>query len=259
MTKEPEVPGRAPAPPVAVGTTQACVRFDDLTLSRRGLLLLSNLEAVVGRGETLAVMGRSGAGKTTLLRTIAGLTHADSGRVERPPGRVPVVFQEPRLLPWRTARQNVELVLPKSKRHLAREWLTRVGLADAMEAYPAMLSGGMRQRVSIARALACEAPLLLVDEPFSNLDVVTARHLRQELTRQVAATGTTTIWVTHDPAEAAQVARRTLIIDGPPTGRWRFVEHPSHVSEERLAALLASSLTALHEAAGSEEEKWITN
>lgn len=188
-------------------------------------------------------MGRSGAGKTTLLRTISGLASPTAGTVARPADRVPVVFQEPRLLPWRTAKQNVELVLGKSKRHRAEEWLVRVGLADAMHTYPQALSGGMRQRVSIARALACEEPLLLVDEPFAHLDVVTADQLRTELTQQIRATGCTTVWVTHDPAEAAQVAQRTLIMAGPPQGAWKLFDHPEGASVEWLTQALARELT----------------
>lgn len=218
--------------------------FRRLSLVRRGLLLLHELDAIVPRGQVLAVMGRSGAGKTTLLRTVAGLVGPTSGGLERPSGRVPVVFQEPRLLPWRTARENVELVLAKADRGRAAEWLARVGLADATEAYPLTLSGGMRQRVSIARALACQEPLLLVDEPFSHLDVVTARQLRAALLRQLRATdgATTTVWVTHDPAEAAEVAERTLVMAGPPTGAWRFVDHSQHADEASLAAYLAEEL-----------------
>jgi len=228
------------APPTALPTSS--LRLQRLTLVRRGLLLLDGLDLNLEPGQTLAVMGRSGAGKTTLLRTIAGLAPANGGSVARPSGRVPTVFQEPRLLPWRTAMQNVQLVLAKQHQARAAEWLGRVGLADAMHAYPLTLSGGMRQRVSIARALACEEPLLLVDEPFSHLDVVTARQLRQELTRQVATTGCATVWVTHDPAEAAEVAGRTLVMAGPPHGAWKLIEHQRGVSPELLARHLAEEL-----------------
>lgn len=221
------------------------VHFGGLTLERRGLLLLKELSATVAAGETLAVIGRSGAGKTTLLRTIAGLAPTNGGTVDRAEGRVPIVFQEPRLLPWRTALENVELVLGDHERDKALDWLTRVGLGDAVNAYPLTLSGGMRQRVAIARALACQAPLLLVDEPFSNLDVVTATRLRAELTRQIEETGTTAVWVTHDPHEAAQVAHRTLLMHGPPHGTWRFIPHEDRSDTAGLAADLAGAL-ALH-------------
>lgn len=195
--------------------------LDALRLERRGLLLLDAATVVVQPGETIAVMGPSGAGKTTLLRTIAGHAPPAAGRVIRPPGPVAVVFQEPRLLPWRTALANVEVVLPAERRHLAREWLDRVGLADAVHLFPAALSGGMRQRVSIARALAFDSDVVRVDEPFSNLDAGTAERLRDLLTEQLRTLGRVVVWVTHDAGEAEVVARRTLVMDGPPFGAWR--------------------------------------
>lgn len=217
------------------------LRLRGLGLLRGGRVLLDGLETAVPAGRTLAVMGRSGVGKTTLLRAVAGLAPPASGTVERPGGRVPIVFQEPRLLPWRTALQNIELVLDRGERGKGREWLERVGLTDAADAFPLTLSGGMRQRVAIARALACESPILLVDEPFSHLDVVTATQLRAELVHQLATTGSTAVWVTHDPAEAAAVATRTLVMSGPPDGSWRILEHDSttHPTTERLAEAMS--------------------
>lgn len=218
------------------------LQFESLHLARRGNVLLANLTATVPSGSTLAVMGRSGTGKTTLVRTIAGLAESQAGRVDRPAGRVPVVFQEPRLLPWRTVRQNVELVLPSGERDRAVEWLVRVGLGDVIDAYPAALSGGMRQRVSIARALACESPIVLVDEPFSHLDIVTADQLRADLSRHLDDTGRTCVWVTHDPAEAAAVAKRTLVMAGPPHGNWHIVDHLQFPTPELTTAGLAAAL-----------------
>lgn len=222
--------------------TEGGLGFEALSVSQRNLLLLADLTMTVPAGSTMAIMGRSGVGKTSLLRVIAGLAEPMSGRVLRPAGRVPIVFQEPRLLPWRTTRQNVELVLPKAERRNAIEWLGRVGLADAVDKYPLTLSGGMRQRVSIARALACESPLVLVDEPFSHLDVVTADQLRTELKRHLAETGRTCIWVTHDPAEAATVAQTTLVMNGPPEGGWQLVPHARYANPEQLIVALATTL-----------------
>ena len=218
------------------------LRFESLSVSQRDAVLLAGLTMTVSAGSTLAIMGRSGVGKTSLLRVIAGLAKPAAGQVHRPAGRIPIVFQEPRLLPWRTTRQNVELVLPKPERHKALEWLDRVGLADAVDNYPLTLSGGMRQRVSIARALACESPLILVDEPFSHLDVLTANQLRAELKRHLIETGRTCVWVTHDPAEAAAVARSTLVMAGPPLGGWQLVPHDRYVTSEQLIVALASAL-----------------
>lgn len=210
------------------------VEFRSLELARRGLRLLSPLNLTIRPGETLAIMGPSGAGKTTLVRTAAGLVRPSGGSVIRSPGRVAMVFQDPRLLPWRTALANVELVLDSSEQHLARMWLERVGLGDALDVYPSALSGGMRQRVAIARALAYHAPLVVVDEPFSHLDTVTAVNLRDELSRQLAATGSTVLWVTHDADEAAAVAPRTLVMNGPPDGDWSIVDHRSLTSLDHL-------------------------
>ncbi len=203
-----------------MGVTGHPTRISELALTRRGRTLVRDLSVEVQPGETLAVVGPSGAGKTTLLRVVAGLTPADTGRVHRPPGGVAMVFQDPRLLPWRTARQNVELVLGVDARARAEHWLDRVGLSDALDLYPAALSGGMRQRVAIARALAYEAPLVLVDEPFAHLAPATAQGLRTDLVGHLAELGTTTFWVTHDPVEAGQVATRVLELTGPPEGRW---------------------------------------
>lgn len=196
--------------------------FESLSLEMRSQTLLRDLSTTVAPGETLAVMGRSGAGKTTLLRTIAGTVVPASGAIRRPAGGVAMVFQDPRLMPWRTAVDNVAIVLPRDARGLALDWLDRVGLGDAADVYPAALSGGMRQRVAIARALAAAAPVVLVDEPFSHLDAVTAEQLRHELTAHLQAGRHSVVWVTHDPAEAAAVGDRTLTMHGPPDGTWQL-------------------------------------
>lgn len=123
-------------------------------------------------GEHIALMGPSGCGKTTLLRIALGLQDPESGTARRTSERAAAVFQEPRLLPWRTAAENVNLVLSDRDETLpeAREWLKRLELSDAGELYPAELSGGMQQRVSIARALAASPSLLVLDEPFKAMD-----------------------------------------------------------------------------------------
>lgn len=218
------------------------LHFESVSVRQRDMLLLSHLTLTVPTGTTMAVMGRSGVGKTSLLRVISGLAKPAAGKIDRPTGRVPVVFQEPRLLPWRTTRQNVELVLPVEERYKALDWLERVGLGDAVEKYPLTLSGGMRQRASIARALACNSPLILVDEPFSHLDIVTANQLRGDLKRHLAETGRTCIWVTHDPAEAAIVAEQTLVMAGPPEGDWRFIRHSEFPDSAQLVAALATAI-----------------
>ena len=205
---------------------------EGMTLRRRGRNLLNDLWLNVQPGELVAVMGPSGAGKTTLLRTVAGLAAPDTGCVKRPGDRVAVVFQDPRLLPWRTALENVELVCDPGGKHRAREWLGRVGLAGEVDLFPAALSGGMRQRVAVARALAHNAPVVLVDEPFANLDGPTAAALRDELASHLRGERRAVLWVTHHKDEADAVAERTLAMAGPPSGDWRIDTPPNRSRRE---------------------------
>lgn len=153
-------------------------------------------------GEHIALMGPSGCGKTTLLRIALGLQDPESGTARRTSERAAAVFQEPRLLPWRTAAENVNLVLSDRDETLpeAREWLKRLELSDAGELYPAELSGGMQQRVSIARALAASPSLLVLDEPFKAMDSA----LRERVIRLTAETAKAAaiLLATHSEDEA---------------------------------------------------------
>lgn len=198
------------------------LRLEHVTMIRRGLTLVEDLSVTVAPGQTLAVTGASGAGKTTLLRAISGLSDTDAGSIARPEGRLSQVFQEPRLMPWYSAHRNISLVVGGPTPDLtAVQWLERVGLASAGHLPPARLSGGMRQRVSIARALSTDPSLLLVDEPFSALDRPLAKALRADLIELLADQDVVTVWVTHDPDEAEEVSHLHLHLDGPP-GTWRL-------------------------------------
>ncbi|MBR6208277.1 MAG: ABC transporter ATP-binding protein [Oscillospiraceae bacterium] len=176
--------------------------LSDLTLGYGEETVIQGLSMGIPEGGHLALMGPSGCGKTTLLRCLAGLLAPRGGTVTGRPEKVAFAFQEPRLLPWRTAAENVNLVLGDKRATLPRaeEWLERVGLGDASDKYPAALSGGMCQRVNIARALAAEGELLLLDEPFHGLDRERAEDIAALLCRH--ARGRTLVLSTHRREEA---------------------------------------------------------
>jgi NitT/TauT family transport system ATP-binding protein len=172
----------------------------------------------IDAGEFLAILGPSGCGKSTLLRLIAGLDQPTTGVVTAPP--LPgVVFQDAHLLPWRTVMANVMLpleILRRADHELAMQELARVGLADFAHKYPAQLSGGMRMRVSLARAMVTRPRLLLLDEPFAALDEITRHALDEDLRRLWAETRTTVIFVTHSLVEATFLARRAIVMSKRP-------------------------------------------
>ncbi len=180
------------------------------------LQVLREISFQVAQGEIVSIVGPSGVGKTTILRLIAGLIQPDEGRVEVVDAVQGYVFQEPRLLPWRTALDNVAAPLraqgcsKRQARSLAADWLARVELAGFEHYHPAELSGGMAQRVSIARAFAVQPRILLMDEPFSNMDVELKASLLVLLQRLIRQLGTTVVYVTHELLEALQLADRLL-------------------------------------------------
>jgi NitT/TauT family transport system ATP-binding protein len=184
---------------------------------------LDGLSLDVAPGEFVCLVGASGCGKTTLLNIVAGLDHATAGSVDVGGSKVALMFQEGALFPWLTARGNVELALKlsghdnrKARTARARELLDLVQLADASERRPHELSGGMRQRVSLARALAQDAPILLMDEPFGALDAMTRDVLHDELERVWRTTGVTILFVTHNVREAARLGDRIVLLASRP-------------------------------------------
>jgi NitT/TauT family transport system ATP-binding protein len=193
---------------------------------------VDGLDLDVRPGQMLALLGKTGCGKSTIFNMIAGLTEPTSGtvRVEgRDPfadfdsfrGKLAIVFQNDRLLPWRSAIQNVELGLEMlerpaaERRATAQLWLTKLGLGGHEHDYPHALSGGMRQRVSIARAFATNANILLCDEPFSALDESTAGRLRAEFVRLVKENGKTAVFITHSISEALEIGDRIVVLKRP--------------------------------------------
>ncbi len=179
-------------------------------------------------GSFSAILGPSGCGKSTILALIAGLDQPTSGSIRvggRPLSgaapRIGLVFQRPRLLQWRRVSENVTLPLEREcgreeRQDRARRYLDLVGLDGYADYYPAQLSGGMQQRAAIARALAIEPDILLMDEPFSGLDEMTARKMRQELIRIWRETGKTIVFVTHSIGEAVFLSEQVLMIGHKP-------------------------------------------
>ena len=187
-----------------------------------GPVVLDDISLTVAQGEFLCLIGASGCGKSTLLDLVAGLLAPTAGTVEVPGGRAALMFQEAALLPWLTASQNVELALrlrglgKRERRDRASELLALVRLRDAGDKRVHELSGGMRQRVAMARALAQETSVLLMDEPFAALDAITRDVLHEELVRLRASQSLTVVFVTHNVREAVRLGDRVVLLSSRP-------------------------------------------
>jgi ABC-type nitrate/sulfonate/bicarbonate transport system ATPase subunit len=184
------------------------------------LPVLGRIDLALGEREIVAVVGPSGCGKSTLLRIIGGLDADFAGELHWRGGAMPrigTVFQEPRLLPWRTVRQNLLLVQPSRNPDLASHLLESLDLAPFRDAFPRTLSLGMARRVAIARAFAIEPELILLDEPFVSLDAAVAARGRQLMIRTWRERPTAIVLVTHDREEAASLAHRIVLLGGRPT------------------------------------------
>lgn len=193
-------------------------------------IIFNELTLSISGGEFIVLVGPSGCGKSTLLRLIAGLLPARSGAITidgvanvGTPASVAVVFQSDTLLPWRTARRNVELGLEEShsrlaRREIAMRALALAGLQEFADAYPRQLSGGMRQRVNLARAFATEPRVLLMDEPFAALDAQTRELQQEQLLEMWHTTRRTVVFVTHDIDEAVFLGDRVVVLGEAPLG-----------------------------------------
>jgi NitT/TauT family transport system ATP-binding protein len=224
-----------------------------------GVRALDGMSLAVNRGEIVALIGPNGSGKSTFLRVVAGLLVPDRGDVtlgERPihgpDPRVGLVFQEPRLLPWRSVADNVTYPLELAgwdrdrRQERLGPLLDLVGLSEAARLRPSQLSGGMRQRTAIARALALEPELLLLDEPFSALDALTRERLNLELQGLWQRTGTTIVVVTHSIPEAIFLADRVVVMTAAPgkvAGEVR-IDAPRPRSMADMDAALVSAAAA---------------
>jgi NitT/TauT family transport system ATP-binding protein len=209
-------------PPTVVAIDRVSQRFGAASARRRDPVeVVRDVSLEVAAGEIVCIVGASGCGKSTLLDLVAGLTRPTAGTV-RVDGRVAFMFQDSALAPWKTARENVELALrwrgvPRRRRPtIALELLDVVHLRDAADRRPHELSGGMRQRVALARSLAQDADVLLMDEPFGALDAITRQALHDELERLVTDTGTAVVFVTHDVVEAVRLGDRVVLLAGRP-------------------------------------------
>jgi NitT/TauT family transport system ATP-binding protein len=219
-------PGAAQAP---------CIRLDGAGVTfrtaRGAVEAVSEVSLEIGEGEFLALLGPTGCGKSTLLRLVGDLTPPTRGRVEvrgqpahaaRQRNAFGFVFQEPALLPWRSALENVRLPLEvvgfpaERRRARCEELLQLVGLLGFKDSYPHELSGGMKQRVAIVRALAWEPPILMMDEPFSALDELTRNRLQEDLLALWAVERKTIVFVTHNISEAVYLADRVVVMSPRP-------------------------------------------
>jgi NitT/TauT family transport system ATP-binding protein len=236
---------------LSVRSVSKAFRLRGVSGGKEGVLqVLRNVSFDVPQGEVVSLIGESGCGKTTLLRAIQGLVRIDSGSVHvdgiavsgtgRDRG---FVFQQASLLPWRTARQNIEFGLelqgilkPERSRRVV-QLLELVGLSHAGDQYPHEISGGMQQRVGLARALAIDPAILLMDEPFSALDAQTREVLQVELMRIHAATRKTTLFVTHDLDEAIYLSNRIVVLAAKPGRIKQVIQVPFAMPRPSLADL----------------------
>ncbi len=253
VTPPPTLVASVAADPTAMRTSRLKAR--DLSKHFDGRTVLAGIDLDLGPGEIVAIVGRSGCGKTTLLRVLAGLERASGGDLAlvgqhltglNPAARL--MFQDACLLPWRTVLQNVVLAAPGPDRaRTARQALSRVGLLDRANDWPATLSGGQRQRVALARALASRAPLLFLDEPLGALDALTRLEM-QALIEELWLEGRFgVLLITHDVEEAVALADRVLVMDG---GRFTLdhavdLPRPRDRTDGRFLALKERALTHL--------------
>jgi NitT/TauT family transport system ATP-binding protein len=218
---------------------------------------IQGLDLEVATGEFLTIVGASGCGKSTLLSIVAGLTNATSGTVDVRANRVALMFQDATLMPWLTVGRNVDLALrlrgvPRAKRPArVKELLSLVHLDGREEQRPHELSGGMRQRVALARVLAQEADLVLMDEPFGALDAMTRDAMHDELERLWAQHGLTVLFVTHNVREAVRLGDRVVLLASSP-GRVKAelpvpLERPRRIDSSQVAARAGALTDALRQ------------
>ena len=246
-------------------TEPAAVRLTGVTKSfeKGAVPVLDGIDLSVAPGEFVCLLGASGCGKSTLLNLIAGLDPASSGTIELPgkgarPGHAALMFQDSALFPWLTAGRNIELALKlrgvrsrAERRQEAQRLLEIVRLESAYNSRVHELSGGMRQRVALARSLAQQADVLLMDEPFAALDAITRDVLHEELVKLWQETQLTVLFVTHNVREAARLGQRIILLSSRP-GRiareWRVeIPQPRRIEDADVTKLTREITAKLHE------------
>jgi NitT/TauT family transport system ATP-binding protein len=221
------------------------------TASGQSVPVIADLSFVLEEGETGALIGPSGCGKSTLMRILAGLDRDFEGSVRVPTrGRVGMVFQEPRLLPWRSVEDNVRLAAPDASEAEVAALFAALGLSDHRTHFPGELSVGLARRTALARAFAVRPTLLLLDEPFVSLDAPLARQLQRDLARLVESRGMITVLVTHDIDEAIALADRIFVLSVRPAhvvGEIRITTPRAAISDEERKTI-AGRIEALRDA-----------
>lgn len=236
------------------------LELDAITLSYTDSPVIADLSLVVEPGEILVLTGPSGCGKSTLLRALTGLLRPDAGRVLADGDMVTttsrdrgMVFQDSALLPWRTVRSNIELALqlrgePKStRRDRAERWISEVGLTGFGDYLPKSLSGGMRQRVQLARGLAGAPRAVMMDEPFAALDTQTRAAMQRLLIDTWRAHPTTVVFVTHDVDEALILGDRVAVLGRAGRPLRAVVDVPAPRTDVQRSALRAEIIAALEQ------------
>jgi NitT/TauT family transport system ATP-binding protein len=211
----------------------------DLSKEYEGVSVYRDFNLNITEGRITCILGPSGCGKTTLLNIIGGITHPDGGKLSGFEGKVmSYIFQDPRLLPWKTARGNIEFVINRnssvSERNKQSDRLIElVELTGFADHYPSQLSGGMRQRVSIARAFACPSDTILMDEPLKGLDIALKQNLIRSFSGIWKADRRTVIFVTHDVDEALMLGEEIIVMSRPPVHIMAHERYETVVEERR--------------------------
>jgi len=234
--------------------SDAILRLEGVGFDYPKLTVIDGFDLEVAKNELVVCVGPSGCGKSTLLSLLAGHLKPTRGKVDRK-GQSRTIYQDGGLFPWLTVKENIAGGLPRETKPDARdakvaEWLEITRLAEFANSYPHQLSGGMRQRVELARALAAETDILLLDEPFSALDYQSRRRMRHELVSTLEERPRTVVFVTHDIEEAVQIADRVLVLGSRPTSVRKVLVLPAGRSRPPASPGVAEAEQAIMEELG---------